>query len=127
MLSLRRALTTWFAVLAVLVTTLAPAVSQAVGGAGGATWAEVCTSTGVQHVLVEGEAGSGQPVPGAAHLLDHCPYCALHVDVFPVPPALPAAAPPVLQPLQPPRSLLSAAPACSVRSSAQPRAPPLPL
>lgn len=111
--------------MAVLMTSLAPAISHAMGASGPATWAEICTSVGAKRTLLAAEQNDGKSVPGAAHLLEHCLYCALHVDGFPVPPSLPSLTPPpLLGDLLPP-AFLHADETLSLWSSAQPRAPPV--
>ncbi len=120
----RRAVTSWIAILAVLMTALAPAISHAIGARGPVTWTEICTSVGAKRVLLDVDPGSGKSVPGASHLLEHCPYCALHADGFPVPPTLPSVAPPALLGELLPPAFLHADETLSVWSSAQPRAPP---
>lgn len=87
-LYLRRRLSLWLTLVALLMGALAPSLSQAMRTPGGvSTWAEVCSST----------PASGQdPAPAdAVHLFEHCPYCSLHTPTLGLPPtplslALPA-------------------------------------
>ena len=68
------------AIMALLLVSLAPAISHAVQGKSGGFWAEVCTALGSK--VVDGpKLGGEDPAPAAAllHALDHCPYCSLHL------------------------------------------------
>lgn len=110
--------------LAVLVASLAPVVSHALGKSGTASWVEVCTAQGSQ--WVQGDAPpAGDPAPGAGHLLDHCPYCSLHPNAVGIPPALLQALPPVAAGHAVPLAFLAAPRTLHAWVSAQPRAPPL--
>ncbi|TXC62160.1 DUF2946 domain-containing protein [Piscinibacter aquaticus] len=121
----RRVVTSWIAILAVLMTALAPAISHAMGARGPVTWTEICTSVGAKRVPVDAEQSGSKSVPGASNLLEHCPYCALHTDGFPVPRALASVASPALVGELLPPAFLHADETLSVWSSAQPRAPPI--
>ena len=121
----RRLVVTWTALLAVLLTALMPTLSHAFGRQGPATWTEVCTSTGARKVALDDGGSARKPVPGAAHLLDHCPCCNLHLGGVAPPPA-PARLPlPLLQGELQPAAFLHAGRTLPVWSSAQPRAPPV--
>lgn len=120
----RRAVVAWFACLAVLLASLAPSIAQTLqrGAPGG--WTEVCTVSGSKIVAVDGAQNDSAPPAPAEHLLQHCPFCSLHVTAIGPPPAplsLPAlvrfgfAVPELM--LVAPRTLFAWA-------SAQPRAPP---
>lgn len=120
----RRLVTAWIATLAVVMASLAPALSHALGSAGPAAWSEICTSLGPQRVALDDSAGGRNSPQTLGHLLEHCPYCSLHADAFALPPApvaLPEPLPP--GPLLPP-AFLHADQTPSVWTSAQPRAPP---
>jgi hypothetical protein len=112
----------WLASLALLVGSLAPALSQLVLGNAG--WVEVCTATGSQWLRADG-AAPDQPAPASAHWQEHCPYCSLHLPALGLPPvlhvvALPAAGAGMLPPL-----LLHAPRPLFAWAGAQPRAPPV--
>jgi hypothetical protein len=81
-LRLRRHLSLWLAIAAMLMAALAPAVSQAVRAADPVAWAEVCSAAGTSS-----QPGKGTPADGAAHLFEHCPYCSLQQPVLGLPPA----------------------------------------
>lgn len=114
----------WIACFAILMSALAPAISQALRGGSPDTWAEVCTTLGAKLVLVDGGAAD-KSSPGAPsdHLSQHCPYCSLHSTVG-LPPT--AATSIALQPLAyaVPRLFLAAPRTLHAWVSAQPRAPP---
>lgn len=116
----------WIACFAILLSALAPAISHAVQRDAPAGWTEICSFTGAKLVRLD-DGGSGKPEPGQsqAHVLEHCPYCALHVDALGLPPAAPAG--PELLPLSfhVPELFLLAPHTLHAWASAQPRAPPL--
>jgi hypothetical protein len=120
----RRLVTAWIATCAVLMASLAPALSHALGSTGPATWSEICTSLGPQRVAID-DGAAGQSAPQApTQWLEHCPYCSLHADSFALPPAPPALPEPLaLGPFVAP-AFLHADETPSVWASAQPRAPP---
>jgi hypothetical protein len=76
--------------LAILMASLAPSVSHALGPTRGASWIEVCSAQGAKWVQGDSsdprsnESGSA---PAAAHLLDHCPYCSVPMPAWGLPPA----------------------------------------
>jgi hypothetical protein len=78
----RRRLTTWLALLAMVLGALAPTVAQAVVAASDrAEWIEVCGASGMVWVQVEAEDGSLATHPGQGSMADgsqHCPWCSLH-------------------------------------------------
>jgi hypothetical protein len=69
----RRTLHIWIAMLAVLFSALAPAVSHALA-ATASPLAEMCTVDGTAKADVDGKK---IPLP-AMHGMEHCPYCATH-------------------------------------------------
>ncbi len=77
----------WVAILAVLLAALAPTVSRALAGGGGAPagWVEVCGALGVQWVQLGDDATPDKPDDGRAGG-GHCPYCASHACSFLYPP-----------------------------------------
>jgi hypothetical protein len=119
-----RVLTSWIAVLAVLMAALAPLVSHALAAQSGASWIDICRSGQTKWVQADGSASDKAPASGDAHPFEHCPYCSLHAHAD----ALPAA--PVTLSLVPslfatiPTAFLSAPRTPHAWLSAQPRAPP---
>ena len=108
-----RQLTSWIALLAILAVTFMPTITQAMSGSFGV---EVCSAS-----KVDGTA----PAPAQGHhVLDHCPYCALHADLaLPVlPPAGDAPVAVLFREL--PAAFLAAPRASTTWSTAQSRAPP---
>lgn len=119
-----RALTSWIAVLAILMAALAPSISHALGTRNAASWLEVCSAAGAKWVNAGGDTDDKSPVPSGAHPLEHCPYCSLHANAIAIP-AKPAAAVPVLLPAHDlPTAFLAAPRTLHAWVSAQPRAPP---
>jgi hypothetical protein len=105
-----RLLASWIALLAVVAVTFMPTITQALSATGDIS---VCSAD-----------SSRNSTPDGRHVLDHCPYCALHADLaLPSPPApadtVVAAAWRVL-----PAAFLRAPRASGVWVAAQARAPP---
>lgn len=121
----KRAIVSWIAILAILMASLAPAISHAVGTSSPTSWTDICTSTGAKRVSVDGDAAGKRSIPGAAHLLEHCPSCSLHGDTLGMPPAPAATMTIVLMPAEVPAAFLHAERTLGVWASAQPRAPPV--
>src|SRR5215470_8968876 len=90
----QRAVISWIATLAILMASLVPAISHALSAAAPPSWTEICTSNGSRLMPAQDDAAKPHGVPGAAHLLEHCPSCAVHADALGLPPLPPAALPP---------------------------------
>lgn len=120
-----RALTSWIAVLAVLMAALAPSISHALGSNSASPWSVVCTSIGVQWVQTDADSADPSPGPGAAHAFEHCPYCSLHANAVAIPAAPSAGVPCISATDEPPVAVLVAPRTLSAWVSPQPRAPPL--
>jgi len=102
----RRALSSWIAILAVLLNALMPTVSVALENARSpltarsSNWTEVCSTQGTIWVrlaadgsLIEQTSQRPADAPASLHV-EHCPYCLTHAASFGLPPA-PAWAVPV--------------------------------
>jgi Protein of unknown function (DUF2946) len=120
-----RALTSWIAVLAILMSALAPTISHALGTRNAASWIEVCTTAGAKWVEPHGYAGENAPAPGDAHAFEHCPYCSLHANAVAVPAAAACWQPATSFVHEFPIAFLVAPRSLHAWVSAQPRAPPL--
>lgn len=118
-----RRLTSWIAVLAILLASLAPALSHALATATGTSWVEICTTQGSKWIQA-GEDGSERS-PASAHVLDHCPFCSLHAPTLGLPPATLLGQLPLQLSHEVPRAFLFAPRTLHAWLSAQPRAPPL--
>lgn len=119
-----RHLGSWLAVLAILVASLAPTLSQAFGTGAAQGWIEVCSAAGSRWIASDAGVSDTAPATSDEHPLAHCPYCHIHADGgLPAPgdaltlllQGLSEARPPAF--LQAPRTL-------HAWLSAQPRAPP---
>jgi hypothetical protein len=110
--------------LAVIMAALAPAVSHALGKSNPRTWMEICTSAGSTLVAVDGEATGQGNVPGAAHLLEHCPFCSFPGGAMGMPPASGPGLAIIALPADKPAAFLHATRTLEAWVSAQPRAPP---
>ncbi|MFG6448914.1 DUF2946 domain-containing protein [Roseateles sp. BYS180W] len=115
-------ITSWVAILAVLLMSWAPLVSQLLGSP--STWAEICSASGPK--WVQADAASPQPPAKspAAKLLEHCPYCSQHAGALGLPPA-PLVVLTVPGPREVARAFLSAPATPFAWRTAQPRGPPL--
>jgi hypothetical protein len=117
-----RRLTSWIAALALLLASLAPAVSHALASANGTNWIEICTTQGSKWIEA-GKVGSERS-PASAHALD-CPYCPLHAPTLGLPPASQLEHLSLRLGHEVPLAFLSAPRTLHAWVSAQPRAPPL--
>ena len=75
----------WFASLAIVLSSLAPAISHAMSsGQGGETlWQEICSAAGNKFVLVV-DLDTEKPADGSdssSASMQHCPYCLTHAGV----------------------------------------------
>ena len=80
-----RQLIGWIAVLAVLLASIAPTLSYALGRGTAVSWTELCTSQGIKRVQLGTDDPAG--APAVSLLLEHCPCCANHVPDLAPPPA----------------------------------------
>ena len=120
-----RLVSSWLAILAVLMAALAPAITQALPDPGTPVAVEVCTAQGAQWLDVT-SSGDPTPSPGLGHALHHCPYCSLHADAL-VLPVMPGAVPALPRPQAAPALLPAEVPSADRPwTCAQPRAPPRP-
>lgn len=72
----------WFALLALLLATLAPSVAHALRHLHGEVmpWSQLCSASGGKRIVFEQPADGGSPFQ-QAHAFEHCASCALHHDV----------------------------------------------
>ncbi|MBW8759933.1 MAG: DUF2946 domain-containing protein [Burkholderiales bacterium] len=118
----RRTFSSWIALLAILVVTLAPSVTGMLSASSGQLWDQVCSATSP---VVTTKSTSGDPSPAAPHAFEHCPYCALHADLAPPPDPRQAGAGVAFAFQAVPAAFVHAPRARATWTSAQPRAPPL--
>lgn len=82
-------LASWLALFAILMMSLAPAISQTLDSVrpGSSLLLDICTTEGRQQVEVD-TADWSTPQPSADHHLsfEHCPYCAAQLNLL-LPPA----------------------------------------
>ncbi|MFE8644299.1 DUF2946 domain-containing protein [Sphingomonas sp. NCPPB 2930] len=114
----------WVACLAILMSSLAPAISHALRAGSGGNWIEVCSVTGSKLVRVDDGAGKTAPDLPSHNLLDHCPYCALHATAFAPPPAPMAGLPASALSFELPPLFLSAPRTLHAWRTSRPRGPP---
>ena len=106
---------------AILMVTLAPAVTGALSASRGMTWDQVCSATAPAATKA---ARTGDQSPATPHAFEHCPYCALHADLVPPPDAREVDAGTPLAFRAVPAAFVRAPRTNAVWASAQPRAPP---
>ena len=115
----RRTLSSWIALLAILLVTFVPSVTGAFRASTGLPWDRICSAA---NVAVD---KSGTPdAPASMHVFEHCPYCALHADLAPPPDPRVAQAGTALAFRAFPVAFTRAPRANAAWASAQPRAPP---
>lgn len=130
----RQVVWTWIAALAILFGAMAPTISRAMAAtvsqaAPADPSMEVCTMLGMKMILVADHvAHGGKPAPvGTDHMLEHCPYCAVHATPALLPPPAPTlSALPAIAAAYPPLFYRSATKPFAW-SPASPRGPPAPL
>jgi hypothetical protein len=120
-----RILTSWIAVLAVLMAALAPSISHALESRNASSWIEVCTSGGAKWAQPDGASNDEAPAPSDAHPFEHCPYCSLHANAIAICAGAVSRFPVLLPASDLPIAFLPAPRTLCAWVSAQPRAPPL--
>jgi hypothetical protein len=119
-----RALTSWIACFAILLSALAPTLSHAFRGNVPAGWIEICSATGAKLIKLDA-LGKSTDQGSGDQSMKHCSYCSTHTTVLGLPPAAPAGL--ILDTLafHVPELFLAAPRTLFAWASAQPRAPPL--
>lgn len=76
----QRLVIAWIAMLSVLFSAWAPAISHAMAsvGAQGREELQVCTMEGMQVIFIANDSFSKSDPHGSSHFMDHCPYCSAH-------------------------------------------------
>lgn len=90
----KKMITSWIAIFAILLSTLAPSISSAltVRDGSSAIWTEICSASNVssstskisKKVLVKLSTSS----TSETHEAKHCPFCLPHAGNFALPPAI---------------------------------------
>ena len=119
-----RQLTAKVAIIAFLVGSLLPSLSQALQTREGGGWTEVCTALGSKWVH-ESDGVPSDSKPTNLQSLEHCPYCALHANALALPPSEWACPVDAAVGHEVPGRVLAAARARHAWAGALPRAPPL--
>lgn len=126
-----RALTSWIACCAILLSALGPTLSHAFRAGVPAGWIEICSVTGAKLIRADAvteakaDAGGRSDSGSGDHALKHCPYCASHATVLGLPPAAPAGLSADTLAFHVPELFLTAPRTLFAWASAQPRGPPL--
>ena len=119
---LRRSVSHWIALFAILVVTFAPSLTGALAASRGLAWDQVCSATAPTAAATASTRDDESPA--TPHVFEHCPYCALHADLAPPPDPRQSDAGVALAFRAVPPAFVHAPRANAVRASAQPRAPP---
>jgi Protein of unknown function (DUF2946) len=117
-----RTVSSWIALLAILVVTFAPSLTGMLSAARGLPGDQVCSAATV--VDAAKNAATRDDSPAAPHAFDHCPYCALHADLAPPPDPRVADAGTALAFRAFPVAFTRAPRGNAVWATGQPRAPP---
>lgn len=124
----------WIAIVAMMVSALAPAISRAMGpDESGRYLIEVCSAAGTHRISLTAEeaafygelaspAGDGEG--GDVPILDHCPYCSASFNLAMLPPADAALLFAVSNSQSAPRLFFVSPRPLFAWSPAHPRAPP---
>lgn len=115
-------LTSWIAAVAILLASLAPSLSHALGSTAGASWIEICTSQGSKWITEKSDGSPSTPI--ASHIFEHCPFCSMHAPAPGLPPSLETAPLLIEGHGDFPPAFYSAPRTLHAWASAQPRAPP---
>lgn len=80
----------WLACLAILLNTLAPAISHAMASAKGeqTPWAQICSTSGARFIPLDLNTDA-PPQDRQPMAMDHCAYCLTHAGSFAIFTALP--------------------------------------
>jgi hypothetical protein len=120
----QRRFTAWLAMLALVLSTLAPTLAQAVAASSDRSdWVQICSATGM--VWVQADLAAADP--DSAPLADmgmQCPWCSLHSPAAGLPPA-PALGVASAAPASLASRFAGTPPPTSVWIAAPARAPPL--
>ncbi len=120
-----RVLTSWLAILAILMAAIAPSISHAMALKKAAPWVEICSSDGARWVQAHAGSNGDVPSPLDAHKFEHCPYCSFHAGGVALPAAPATGVPALLSGHDLPIAFRAAPVTLHAWVSAQPRAPPL--
>jgi hypothetical protein len=115
------------ALFAMLLLAFAPTVSRWLAASRGPGWELICSAQAAADEAPGAHSRLGAPDSGPsapAHVFEHCPFCALHVDLALPPPPIGAVAAQAVVFREMPRAFLAAPRGRGVWASAQPRAPP---
>ncbi len=115
----RRIVSSWIALVAILLVTFVPTVTSAFSAASGLPWGRICSAANVAT-----DTSAAPDSPASTHAFEHCPYCALHADLAPPPDPRAADAGIALAFRALPVAFTRAPRGNAVWASAQPRAPP---
>ena len=115
----RRLVLSWFALVAALLVTFVPTLTEAMASTSGLPWETMCSAANAK------AAAHGTPAsPAAPHAFEHCPWCALQAHLAPPPAPQVGTVTPGPAFRAQPLAFTRAPRGNAVWASAQPRAPP---
>jgi Protein of unknown function (DUF2946) len=76
----------WVAAIAVVLTALVPAISNALPDQAAKSWIEICTTRGARWIAASADPAQSTPAP--AHVVEHSPCCLLQGSAAAPPPSL---------------------------------------
>lgn len=117
-------LTVWIACFAVLLSALAPSISQAINGSA-ANWAEICSAAGVKLTKIDPAQNPASPAPADKGMhFEHCPFCFTHAGSVGLPPSAALTIPVAGSDLPLPSLFYQSPSPLFIWAAAQSRAPP---
>jgi hypothetical protein len=115
----------WVAVIAVLMSSLAPSISHAFAAQASLQWLSICSAAGTADQASGAPQDSKSGNKGMLLSMEHCPYCSLHAPQLALPPAPVTLSPQAHTADAVPLAFLAAPRTLHAWVSAQPRAPPV--
>jgi hypothetical protein len=118
-------ISSWMALVAIVMAAIAPTISHALQGEGATGWIELCSALGSRWVQPgQLNAGTDSAPASALQAVEHCPYCSLQNMTLAAPPVAVGVALLSLA-FEPPGVIAPGLRAPDAWRSALPRGPPI--
>jgi Protein of unknown function (DUF2946) len=111
----------WVAAVAIVLSALAPAISNALQDPSAESWTQICSTRGARWIAASADPAQGAPAP--AHVAEHSPCCLLQGSAAAPPPSLLLMALLAVH-FEAPRLFLAGQRTLHAWLAAQPRGPP---
>ncbi|MDZ7855821.1 DUF2946 domain-containing protein [Sphaerotilus sp.] len=108
--------------MAILLASLAPSLSHALGSAKAASWIEICTLQGSKWIAEKTDDSPSAPT--VSHVFEHCSFCSMHAATLGLPPSAELVPLPIEGHGEFPPAFYAAPRTPHAWVSARPRAPP---